>query len=213
VGAHRSRWLQAGRVADSGLQHRSQQRERCSRWPSDILERLAAEAIRVGADGATSAVGTMVTRLASEFGAYVIGTQSHCRPPESARLRCAGVRRPRQTTSWKIRRSRSGFRGHRRRHSEAVRQLAPGRRKAGVRRGADRGPGPRTQVEMCPSAEPRVPRQQSSSQPHSQGGQLACHVSECSGACRLRARTERAAGVQAYIVPDPCRPRPQYSQA
>jgi hypothetical protein len=79
---------------------------------------------------------------------------------------------------------------------------------------------------MCPSAGPRVPGgslaawfgdprcHMPGTQPHSRGGQLACHVSACSGGCRLRARTERGRhAAQAYTVADPCRPRPQYSQA
>ena len=45
--------------------------------------------------GAAGVVGSMATQLAREAGAYVIGTGRRCRPSDGARLRRAGVRRPR----------------------------------------------------------------------------------------------------------------------
>ncbi len=50
--------------------------------------------------GAAGAVGSMVTQLARELGAYVIG-RTRCRPSEGARLRRTRVRRPSRTTSSK----------------------------------------------------------------------------------------------------------------
>jgi hypothetical protein len=61
------------------------------------------------------------------------------RPSEGARLRRAGVRRPRQRRPGRRRRRRSGVRCHRRRHREAVRRPDPSRRNAGDHRRPDRG--------------------------------------------------------------------------
>ena len=47
--------------------------------------------------------------------------RARCRPSEGARLRRAGVRRPRERRPGRRRRRRSGVRCHRRRHPEAVR--------------------------------------------------------------------------------------------
>ncbi len=110
------------------------------------------------AHGAAGAVGSMVTQLAREAGAYVIGTGLRRRPSEVARLRRAGVCRPRQRRPRRRRRSRSGVRCHRRRHREAVRAPDSSRRNAGVRRRAARGaarrrPGGRLRcrVRSCPA--------------------------------------------------------------
>ena len=65
--------------------------------------------------------------------------RTRCRPSEGARLRRAGVRRPRQRHPRRRRRSRSGVRCHRRRHREAVRRRDPGRRNTGDHRRPDRG--------------------------------------------------------------------------
>src|SRR6202008_65436 len=72
--------------------------------------------------GAAGAGGSMVTQLAREAGASVIGTRPARRPSDGARLRCEGVRRPRQRRPGRRPRSRSGVRCHRRRHREAVRR-------------------------------------------------------------------------------------------
>ena len=91
------------------------------------------------AHGAAGAVGSMVTQLAREFGAYVIGTGRAADRQIGARLRRARVRRPRQRRAGRRRRSRSGFRCHRRRHPEAVRRSGSSPRNAGDHRRAARG--------------------------------------------------------------------------
>ena len=89
--------------------------------------------------GAAGAVGSMVTQLAREAGAYVIGTGRAADRQTGARLRREGVRRPRQRRPGRRRRSRSGVRCHRRRHREAVRRPDSSRRNTGVHRRAARG--------------------------------------------------------------------------
>src|SRR4051794_40390723 len=91
------------------------------------------------AHGAAGAVGTMVTQLAREAGAYVIGTGRAADRQKAIDFgahefvdlekRRPGRRRPR----------RPGVRRHRRRRPRAVRKTDPGRRHAGDRRGAARG--------------------------------------------------------------------------
>ena len=110
------------------------------------------------AHGAAGAVGSMVTQLAREAGAYVIGTGRAADRQNGARLRRAGVRRPRQRRPGRRRRRRPGIRRHRRRHPEAVRTPDPGRRNPGDRRRAARGaarrrPGSRLRrgVRSCPT--------------------------------------------------------------
>src|SRR3954447_21250175 len=84
--------------------------------------------------------------------------RTRCRPSEGARLRRAGVRRPRQRRAGRRPRSRPGFRCHRRRHPTAVRGSGSSRGNAGVRRRTDRGaagrwPGGRfrCRVRSCPA--------------------------------------------------------------
>ena len=89
--------------------------------------------------GAAGGVGSMVTQLAREVGAYVIGTGRSADRPDGARLRRAGVRRPRQRHPGRRRRRRSGFRRDRRRHREAVCGSGSSRRDAGDHRRAARG--------------------------------------------------------------------------
>ena len=110
------------------------------------------------AHGAAGAVGSMVTQLAREAGALRHRHRTRCRPSEGARLRRAGVRRPRQRRAGRRRRRRSGVRCHRRRHREAVRTPGSSRRNTGVHRRADRGaarrrPGGRLRcrVRSCPT--------------------------------------------------------------
>jgi hypothetical protein len=83
--------------------------------------------------GAAGSVGSMVTQLARELGAYVIGTGRAADRQKAARLRRAGVRRPRQRHPRRRRRRRPGIRCHRWGRPEAVRKPDPGRRDAGDR--------------------------------------------------------------------------------
>ena len=85
--------------------------------------------------GAAGAVGSMVAQFARDAGAHVIGWTRR-RPSEGARLRRAGVRRPRERRPERRRPRRSGVRSHRRRHREAVRGPNSIRRNAGVHRRA-----------------------------------------------------------------------------
>ena len=98
--------------------------------------------------GAAGGVGSMVTQLAREAGAYVIGTG---RAADRQRALDFGAKEfvdLDNDVTGRRRRSRSGVRRHRRRHREAVRSAGPGRRNAGDHRrpagGAARGrPGDR----------------------------------------------------------------------
>jgi len=69
--------------------------------------------------GAAGAVGSMVTQLAREFGVYVIGTGRAADRQKALDFGAQEVRRPRQRRPGRRRRSRSGFRCHRRRHRES----------------------------------------------------------------------------------------------
>ena len=91
------------------------------------------------AHGAAGAVGSMVTQLAREVGAYVIGTGRAADRQKALDFGAQRVRRPRQRGPGRRRRSRSGVRSHRRRHREAVRAPGSSRRNAGVHRRAVRG--------------------------------------------------------------------------
>jgi len=66
------------------------------------------------AHGAAGAVGSVVTQLARESGAYVIGTRAGGGPPGGARLRRERVPQPRRRGSRGHRRGRPGLRCHRR---------------------------------------------------------------------------------------------------
>src|SRR5438034_2890083 len=110
------------------------------------------------AHGAAGAVGTMVTQLAREARRLRHRHRARRRPPEGARLRCAGVRRSGERRPGRCRRRRPGVRRHRRRYPEAVRKPDPGRRNPGDRRRAARGaarrrPGSRLRrrVRSCPT--------------------------------------------------------------
>ena len=70
------------------------------------------------AHGAAGAVGTMVTQLARECRCVRHRHRTRGRPSEGARLRRAGVPRPRQRRPGRRRWRRSGFRCHRRRHPD-----------------------------------------------------------------------------------------------
>ena len=89
--------------------------------------------------GAAGGVGSMVTQLATR-GRRLRHRHRTCRrPSDRARLRRAGVRRPRQRHPGRRRRRRSGFRRDRRRHREAVCGSGSSRRDAGDHRRAARG--------------------------------------------------------------------------
>ena len=89
--------------------------------------------------GAAGGVGSMVTQLATR-GRRLRHRHRTCRrPADGARLRRAGVRRPRQRHPGRRRRRRSGLRRDRRRHREAVRGSGSSRRDAGDHRRAARG--------------------------------------------------------------------------
>ena len=94
---------------------------------------------RVIAHGAAGAVGSMVTQLAREFGAYVIGTGRAADRQTALDFGATRIRRPRQRGTGRRWRSRSGVRSHRRRYREAVRAPGSSRRNSGVHRRAVRG--------------------------------------------------------------------------
>ena len=85
------------------------------------------------AHGAAGAVGTMVTQLAREAGAHVIGTGRARGPAQGARLRRTRVPGPGERHPRGRRRSRPGLRRHRRRDPGAVRSPDSPRRGPGVR--------------------------------------------------------------------------------
>ena len=93
--------------------------------------------------GAAGGVGSMVTQLARESGAYVIGTGRAADRQTALDFGAQRVRRPRERHAGRRRRSRSGLRRHRRRHREAVRRSGSSRRNAGDHRRAARGPARR----------------------------------------------------------------------
>ena len=110
------------------------------------------------AHGAAGVVGSMVTQLAREAGAYVIGTGRAADRQTALDFGAQRVRRPRQRRPGRRRRSRSGFRCLRRRHREAVRSPDSSRRNTGDHRRPDRGtarqrPGGRLRrrVRSCPT--------------------------------------------------------------
>ena len=108
--------------------------------------------------GAAGAVGSMVTQLAREAGAYVIGTG---RAADRQAVLDFGAQEfvdLENDAPGRRRRSRSGVRCHRRRHREAVRRPDSRRRNPGVHRRAARGaarrrPGGRLRcrVRSCPT--------------------------------------------------------------
>ena len=89
--------------------------------------------------GAAGAVGTMVTQLAREFGAYVIGTGRAADRQKALGFGAQEFVDLGNDALEDAGGSRSGFRCHRRRHPAAVRRPGPGRGNAGVRRRTDRG--------------------------------------------------------------------------
>src|SRR6266511_3515811 len=91
------------------------------------------------AHGAAGAVGSMVTQLAREAGAYVIGTGRAAGRQTALDFGAQEFVDPRERRPGGRRRRRPGFRCHRRRHREAVRGSDPGRRNSGVRRRAAGG--------------------------------------------------------------------------
>ena len=84
--------------------------------------------------GAAGAVGSLVTQLAREFGAYVIGTGRAADRQTVLDFGAQPVRQPQGRRPGRRRRSRSGVRCHRRRHPEAVRTPGSSRRNTGFRR-------------------------------------------------------------------------------
>ena len=91
------------------------------------------------AHGAAGAVGTMVTQLAREAGAYVIGTGRAADRQKALDFGAQEFVDLDERRPGRRRRRRPGVRRHRRRHPEAVRKPDPGRRNAGDRRRAARG--------------------------------------------------------------------------
>ena len=89
--------------------------------------------------GAAGAVGSMVTQLAREAGAYVIGTGRAADRQKALDFGAQEFVDLDERRARRRRRSRSGFRCHRRRHREAVRWRDPARRNTGDHRRADRG--------------------------------------------------------------------------
>ena len=108
--------------------------------------------------GAAGAVGSMVTQLAREAGAYVIGTG---RAADRQKVLDFGAQEfvdLENDALEDVGGSRSGVRCHRRRHREAVRSRDPSRRNAGDDRRADRGTACRwpddrlrRRVRSCPT--------------------------------------------------------------
>ena len=110
------------------------------------------------AHGAAGAVGTMVTQLAREAGAYVIGTGRAADRQKALDFGAQEFVDLDNDVAGRRRQSQPGLRRHRRRHPEAVRRPDPSRRNAGVHRRADRGaarrrPGGRLRcrVRSCPT--------------------------------------------------------------
>ena len=110
------------------------------------------------AHGAAGAVGTMVTQLAREAGAYVIGTGRAADRQKALDFGALEFVDLEQRRAGRRRRRRPGVRRHRRRNPEAVRKPDPGRRNPGDRRRAARGaarrrPGSRLRrrVRSCPT--------------------------------------------------------------
>jgi NADPH:quinone reductase-like Zn-dependent oxidoreductase len=89
--------------------------------------------------GAAGAVGSMVTQLARELGAYVIGTGRAADRQKALDFGAQEFVDPRERRPRRRRPRRPGFRCHRQRHRDAVRTRDSSRRKAGDHRRADRG--------------------------------------------------------------------------
>ena len=89
--------------------------------------------------GAAGAVGTMVTQLAREFGAYVIGTGRADDRQKALDFGAQEFVDLDDDALEDVRGSRPGLRRHRRRHPAAVRGSGSSRGNAGVRRRPDRG--------------------------------------------------------------------------
>ena len=89
--------------------------------------------------GAAGAVGSMVTQLAREFGAYVIGTGRAADRQKALDFGAQEFVDLENDVLEHVGGVRSGFRCHRRRHREAVRTPDSSRRNAGDHRRADRG--------------------------------------------------------------------------
>ena len=107
--------------------------------------------------GAAGAVGSMVTQLAREAGAYVIGTG---RAADRQTVLDFGAQEfvdLDERRAGRRRRSRSGVRCHRRRHREAVRRPDSSRRNAGVHRRAAARRGPPTAWRSTSLSSPIVP--------------------------------------------------------
>ena len=110
------------------------------------------------AHGAAGAVGTMVTQLAREAGAYVIGTGRAADRQKALDFGAQEFVALERRRAGRCRRRRPGVRRHRRRHPEAVRKPDPRRRNPGDDRRAARGaarrrPGSRLRrrVRSCPT--------------------------------------------------------------
>ena len=110
------------------------------------------------AHGAAGAVGSMVTQLAREAGAYVIGTGRAADRQKALDFGAQEFVDLDNDALEDVGGSRSGVRCHRRRHREAVRRPDSSRRNTGVHRRADRGaarrrPGGRLRcrVRSCPT--------------------------------------------------------------
>ena len=110
------------------------------------------------AHGAAGAVGSMVTQLAREAGAYVIGTGRAADRQKALDFGAQEFVDLDNDALEDVGGSRSGVRCHRRRHREAVRTPDSSRRNTGVHRRAGRGaarrwPGGRLRcrVRSCPT--------------------------------------------------------------
>ncbi len=92
------------------------------------------------AHGAAGSVGTMVTQLAREAGAHVIGTGRAADREKALDFGAHEFVDLDERRAGGRRRGRPGLRCHRRRRAEAVRKPDQGRRNAGVGRRPGRGP-------------------------------------------------------------------------
>ena len=108
--------------------------------------------------GAAGAVGSMVTQLAREFGAYVIGTGRAADRQKALDFGAQEFVDLDNDVLEDVGGVRSGVRCHRRRHREAVRRPGSSRRHAGVHRRAGRGTARRwprgrlrRRVRSCPT--------------------------------------------------------------
>jgi NADPH:quinone reductase and related Zn-dependent oxidoreductases len=156
-------------VADRGTQPRAaagRRRLHGGREPADLGPDRVAGTVRArppsgGAErprhGAAGAVGSMVTQLAREAGAYVIGTGRAADRQKALDFGAQEFVDLEQRRAGRRRRRRPGVRRHRRRHPEAVRRPDSSRRNTGDPSSARPRRGPPTAWRSTSLSSPIVP--------------------------------------------------------